>query len=210
MGRKIGYARVSTGGQEIGQDWQIDQLTRAGVKRSDIYSEHITGTKANRPELRNALRTLREGDQLVVAKLDRLARSLKDLLDLDAEIRTKGASLVLLDSNIDTATSSGRLFISIMGAAAEFEASLVSERTRAALATTRARGRQGGRKPALTPTQKRQAIQMYQENDRWTAAQIAGALHVSRATIYKTLNEAGAITRPQPVETPPASPAYGE
>jgi len=73
------------------------------------------------------MRALWEGDRLVVAKLDRLARSLKDLLDLDAEIRAKGASLVLLDSNVDTATSSGRLFISIMGAAAEFEASLVSE-----------------------------------------------------------------------------------
>ena len=195
MGRKIGYARVSTGGQEIGQDWQIDQLTRAGVKRSDIYSEHITGTKANRPELRNALRTLREGDQLVVAKLDRLARSLKDLLELDAEIRAKGASLVLLDSNVDTATSAGRLFIAVMGAAAEFEAALVSERTRAALATTRARGRKGGRKPALTPTQKREIVQRYQENNHWTGAQIAGAYHVSRATIYKALNEAGAITR---------------
>ena len=176
-------------------DWQVGQLTKSGVKKSDIYSEHITGTKVNRPELHNALRTLREGDQLVVAKLDRLARSLKDLLDLDAEIRAKGASLVLLDSNIDTATSSGRLFISIMGAAAEFEASLVSERTRAALATTRARGRKGGRKPALTPAQQLQAIQMYQENGRWTVAQIAGALHVSRATIYKTLNDSGAITR---------------
>lgn len=195
MGRKIGYARVSTGGQEIGLDWQVDQLTRAGVKRGDIYSERITGTKANRPELRNALRTLREGDQLVVAKLDRLARSLKDLLELDAEIRAKGASLVLLDSNVDTATSSGRLFISIMGAAAEFEASLVSERTRAALATTRARGRQGGRKPALTPTQRREVVQRYQENNHWTVAQIAGAYHVSRATIYKALNEAGVIER---------------
>ena len=83
-----------------------------------------------------------------------------------------------------------------MGAAAEFEASLVSERTRAALATTRARGRKGGRKPALTPAQKRQAVQMYQENDRWTVAQIAGALHVSRATIYNALNEADVIKKP--------------
>lgn len=74
MGRKIGYARVSTGGQEIGLDWQVDQLTRAGVKPDDIYSEHITGTKANRPELRNALRALWDGDQLVVVKLDRLAK----------------------------------------------------------------------------------------------------------------------------------------
>lgn len=80
-----------------------------------------------------------------------------------------------------------------MGVAAEFEASLVSERTRAALATTRARGRKGGRKPALTPSQKREVIQRYQENNHWTVAQIAGAYHVSRATIYKALNEASAV-----------------
>lgn len=109
--RRIGYARVSTAGQDL--DTQRRALAATGVAPADVYAEQISGAKADRPELASVLRALRPGDQLVVTKLDRLARSLKDLLDLVDRIEAAGASLVVLDQAVDTSTPAGRLFLQV-------------------------------------------------------------------------------------------------
>ena len=136
---KIGYARVSTGEQSL--DAQIDALEEAGCER--IYTDKLSGTTADRPGLDDALEHLREGDQLVVWKLDRLGRSLKDLIEKIGDIEEQGAHFESLQENIDTATASGRLIFHIFGALAEFEADITRQRTMAGLRAARARGRTG-------------------------------------------------------------------
>lgn len=184
-GRLIGYARVSTADQDLAT--QTRQLAEAGVEEGAIYAEHVTGTRADRPELRNAIKALRSGDTLVVTKLDRLARSLRDLLAIVDELEEKGAHLVVLDQGglIDTRSSVGRLMIQILGAVAEMERNLISERTREAL-KGRPRGRRGGRKPVLTPQRRKRAQDLYDAGDL-TMREIAAVVGVSQATLYRYL-----------------------
>src|SRR5437016_11063678 len=158
---RVGYARVSTWDQHA--EAQHDALLAAGCEPGHIYIDKASGKLARRPELDKALLVLGEGDQLAVTKLDRLGRSLAHLIALSAELQQRGVDLVVLDQGIDTSTAVGRMFFQILGAIAEFEHALMSERTLDGLAAARARGRTGGQKPKLTPRQARIAREMYEE-----------------------------------------------
>jgi DNA invertase Pin-like site-specific DNA recombinase len=147
------------------------------------------------PGLEKALLSAnRAGDQLVVTKLDRLGRSLENLIELSKQLQSKGVDLVVLDQGIDTSTPVGKMFFHILGAIAEFEHALMSERTRDGLAAARARGRTGGQKPKLGPRQVRLARQMYEETGpdgkrAYTVEQIAAEFGVTRPTIYRHLSK---------------------
>lgn len=190
---RIGYGRVSTRDQN--PDAQRDALTAAGCNQ--VFVDKASGTLPRRPELDKALLSAnRAGDQLVITKLDRLGRSLEHLISLSGDLQVRGVDLVVLDQGIDTSTAVGRMFFQILGAIAEFEHALMSERTVDGLAAARARGRTGGQKPKLTPRQARIARQMYEETSpdgrrRYTVAQIAAEFGVTRPTIYRRLEDHG-------------------
>jgi DNA invertase Pin-like site-specific DNA recombinase len=186
---KIGYGRVST--REQNPAAQRDALAAAGCEQ--VFLDVASGKLERRPELDRALLVARAGDQLVVTKLDRLGRSLAHLIDLAARLQRDGVDLVVLDQGIDTSTAIGRMFFQILGAIAEFEHALMSERTRDGLAAARARGRTGGQKPKLGPRQVQLARAMYAELDeagrrRYTVGQIAAEFGVTRPTIYRHLD----------------------
>lgn len=188
---RIGYARVSTRDQH--PEAQRDALAAAGCEPEHIYIDKASGKLARRPDLDKALLVLREGDQLVITKLDRLGRSLANLIELAADLQRRKVDLVVLDQGIDTSTAVGRMFFQILGAIAEFEHALMSERTMDGLAAARARGRTGGQKPKLRPRQVELARQMYGETGedgkrRYTVKQIADELGVTRPTIYRALD----------------------
>ena len=195
----IGYARVST--QDQNPQLQLDALN--GVTCEQVFHETATGTFRDRPELTACLRTLRKGDSLVVWKLDRLARSLKDLVEIVHDLNQRGVGFRSLTESIDTTSSGGRLVFHIFGALAEFEHSLIKERTIAGLAAARARGRKGGRKPALSPTDVRKAAAMLSDPNI-TKAEVAKHFSVSRVTLNAALARAG-IQDPQLVA--PKAPA---
>jgi DNA invertase Pin-like site-specific DNA recombinase len=187
----IGYARVST--QDQNPQLQLDALNGAACEQ--VFHETATGTFRDRPELTACLRTLRKGDSLVVWKLDRLARSLKDLVEIVHDLNHRGVGFRSLTESIDTTSSGGRLVFHIFGALAEFEHSLIKERTIAGLAAARARGRKGGRKPALSPTDVRKAAAMLSDPNI-TKAEVARHFSVSRVTLNAALTRAG-IQDPQ-------------
>jgi DNA invertase Pin-like site-specific DNA recombinase len=141
----IGYARVSTQDQNL--ELQREALTKAGCQK--VFEDKVSGTRADRPGLAKTLEMLREGDTLVVWKLDRLGRSVKQLVDLVGELHKQGAQFGLTDA-IDTGTPSGRFFFHVMASLAEMERELIVERTRAGLDVARQLGRKGGRKPKMT------------------------------------------------------------
>src|SRR5437867_7883649 len=150
----IGYARVSTNEQNL--DLQRDALRKAGVRSKNIFTDKITGTKAERPGLTEALSHLREGDALVVWRLDRLGRSLKHLIETVTALQSTGVAFQSITENINTSTATGQLVLHIFGALAEFERNLITERTMAGLESARARGRKGGR-PRLDPSSSKVA-----------------------------------------------------
>jgi len=185
---RIGYGRVSTRDQN--PDGQHDALDAAGC--DEVLVDRASGKLASRPKLDEALRISRKGDQLVVTKLDRLGRSLEHLMALSKQLQAKQVDLVVLDQGIDTSTAVGRMFFQILGAIAEFEHALMSERTRDGLDAARARGRTGGQKPKLTPRQAKIAQDMYDElgpdgRRKYTVQQIADEFGVTRPTIYRHL-----------------------
>jgi len=181
----IGYARVST--QDQNSQLQLDALTGAGCEQ--VFHESATGTFRERPELTACLRTLRNGDSMVVWKLDRLARSLKDLVEIIHDLNQRGIGFRSLTESIDTTSPGGRLVFHIFGALAEFEHSLIRERTMAGLAAARARGRMGGRKPALSPDNVRKAAAMLSD-PKITKAEVAKHFGVSRVTLNAALARA--------------------
>ncbi|HEY2266536.1 MAG TPA: recombinase family protein [Streptosporangiaceae bacterium] len=151
---KIGYARVSTRGQV--DDSQVDDLEAYGVGK--LFTDHgVSGRHAARPELGKALAYLREGDVLVITRLSRAMRSLKDMLALTESLRERGIDLVVLRQDIDTTTPAGRLVFHLLAAIDEWQRELIVEGTREGLAAARARGRAGGRKPKLIPAQVKHA-----------------------------------------------------
>jgi DNA invertase Pin-like site-specific DNA recombinase len=180
---KIGYARVSTKGQN--DDSQVDELTAYGVDKLFI-DKGVSGKHASRPELDKALAYLREGDVFVITRLSRAMRSLKDLLALAEDLRSRGIGLVVLKQQIDTTTPQGRLVFHLLGALDEFQRELIVEGTLEGLAAARARGKTGGRKPKLTEGQIKHARQLYADGGH-TVARIADLLGVSRQTIYRAL-----------------------
>lgn len=180
----IGYARVSTEDQNL--NLQHDALKKYGVEEGRIYEEHVSAAKAKRPELVGCLRSLREGDALVVWKLDRLARSLPDLIRIATNLNERKVGLVSLTEQIDTTTAGGRLIFHVFGAVAQFERDLVSERTKAGLAAARARGKRGGR-PAKLKGKDVRIIKQIMKDKTVSASDIAKRFGVSRATIQRGL-----------------------
>jgi len=182
--RRIGYARVSTADQDLAP--QLDVLRAKGCE--PIYSEHASGKHADRPELAQAMKALRAGDTLVVWRLDRLGRSLPDLIATVNELASRGIAFESVTEAIDTTTASGKLVFNIFASLADFERHLIGERTRAGLAAGRARGRMGGRPPALTSRQLREARLLLTDPDA-TVTAVAERYGVSRTTLYKGLRE---------------------
>jgi DNA invertase Pin-like site-specific DNA recombinase len=200
---KIGYARVSTKDQDL--SLQIDALEDAGCTR--IYQEQITGSTKDRPELQKMLEQLRDGDIIIIWKLDRLARSLKDLVGLVNEIQEKGAGLNSLHDHIDTTTPHGKFTFHLFAALAEFERDIIRERTNAGLAAARARGRKGGRPKGLSKKAQHTAIiaeRLYEEGDL-TVKEICEQLSISKMTLYNYLRyrgvEIGASRKKSKTET---------
>jgi DNA invertase Pin-like site-specific DNA recombinase len=178
----IGYARVSTADQRL--DLQVDALTRAGCDR--IFSDHASGGRGDRVGLADALSHLRAGDTLVVWKLDRLGRTVRQLVDFTAELRVKEINFASLTDGIDTATAAGRFFFHVMAAMAEMERDLVRERTMAGLAAAKARGRLGGRPSKLTTKQISHA-KLLLADPAVSGAEVAQTLGVARSTLYRSL-----------------------
>lgn len=178
----IGYARVSTAEQSVGL--QLDALNGAGVERVFV-DEGISGSVSSRPELDKCLAHLRPGDTLVVWRLDRLARSLRNLLELVESLSARGVHLRSLTESIDTSSASGRLILSVFGALAEFERSLIIERTQAGLTAARLRGARIGRPMAMTTGQIEQAKTLVGAGHR--VSEVARTLGVGRSTLYRVL-----------------------
>lgn len=181
----IGYARVSTDDQKI--TLQKDALNQIGCEQ--LFEDQISGVKAKRPGLERALQYARKGDIIVVWRLDRLSRSLKDLIDMMTNLESRGIGLKSLQESIDTSTSSGKLIFHLFGALAEFERNLIRERTQAGLQAARARGRKGGRPKALTTNKQVLAIKLYEERD-CSVREICEVMGISKPTLYKYIKAA--------------------
>ena len=191
----IGYARVSKTGGAQNLDLQYDALTAAGVDKEVIYEDRASGKKDSRPGLEACLKALREGDTLVVWKLDRLGRDLHHLVSVVQELTNRGIGLRVLagqGAQIDTTTPAGRLVFGIFAALAEFERELIRERTLAGLEAARARGRKGGRKFALTKAQVRLAQAAMQNRDT-SVAELAKELRIKPVTLYRYVGPNGEL-----------------
>ncbi|MFN7094072.1 MAG: recombinase family protein [Burkholderiales bacterium] len=180
----IGYARVSTLDQNL--DLQVDALNKAGCER--VFQEKITGTKLERPKLKEAIDYARPNDVIVVWKLDRFGCSLKDLLTIVNNLQQRKIGLKTLHENIDTTTPTGKLIFHIFASLAEFEKDIIKERTNAGLTAARVRGRQGRRPKSLTNKQLNLLKTLY-EDKKTPVAEIAKLLNISKRTIYNYLNE---------------------
>lgn len=181
----IGYARVSTDDQNL--HLQRDALQQAGCIK--LYEDRLSGAKAARPGLQQVLEVARKGDVLVVWRLDRLGRSLKDLIQLTETLKERGIGLQSLQESITTTSSSGQLIFHLFGALAEFERNLIRERTQAGLAAARARGRKGGRPKALNPAKQQLVVKLYNER-QLTIEEICRMMGISKPTLYSYLAEA--------------------
>ncbi|MEM8969473.1 MAG: recombinase family protein [Bacteroidota bacterium] len=179
----IGYARVSTKDQKL--DAQIDQLTAAGAEQ--VFADIASGAKSSRPELNRMKEQLRQGDTLIIQRLDRLGRSMNDLVRWVQLLDDQGVKFKSLTENIDTTTPGGRLVFHIFGALAEFERNLIRERTRSGLNAARARGRTGGRKRVLSKKQQ-QALKTLYDTGEHTIQELMTQYSISRATLYKVVN----------------------
>ena len=175
----IGYARVSTGDQNL--DLQKNALVRAECEQ--IFEDTASGKNARRQGLRRAIRHLKPGDSLVVWKLDRLGRSVRDLITLVSELQDKGIHFRSLTDSIDTSTPAGRFFFHVMSALAEMERELIVERTRAGLAAAREQGRVGGRRRVMTIEVVEQCRRMLENGA--TRQQVSAVIGVDVKTIYR-------------------------
>mgnify|MGYP000266770398 CR=1 FL=1 len=179
---QIGYARVSSDDQNL--DLQYDALKVAGCKK--IFDDRASGAHAQRPGLERLLETVREGDSVIVWRLDRLGRSMKDLLEVVTQLESNGVELNSLKEKIDTSSSGGRLIFHIFAALAEFERNLISERTFAGLNAAKIRGRTGGRPPVLDKKEQKLLVKLYESGDH-SIGEICDILRISKATLYNYL-----------------------
>jgi len=186
----IGYARVSTLDQNL--DLQQDALKQAGCQK--VVVDQVSGTVTERPGLVKLKDMLRAGDTLTVWRLDRLGRSIKDLIEWMNWLDKEGVGLKSLHESIDTSTSTGKLIFHIFGALAEFERDLIRERTQAGLAAARVRGRLGGRPKSLKPDKRQRAVELYQEK-QLTVMEICEMMGISKPTLYAYVNEAQVSTQ---------------
>jgi DNA invertase Pin-like site-specific DNA recombinase len=196
---RIGYGRVSKRDQH--PEAQHDALTAAGCDPGHLFIEKVSSRLDKRPRLEEALAYVRPGDTLVITKLDRLGRGVRDLIDLVQRIEKLGVELVVLQQAIDTSTPAGRVFFHVVAAFAEFERDMIRERTMDGLEAARARGRTGGRKRKLTNGQVATVRAMYDAKGPdgkrlHTVAEIAGAVGVSRPTVYEYLRDSTAQSQP--------------
>lgn len=183
-GRLIGYARVSTNDQEL--DLQIDALKQAGCSDSLIFTDKLGGAKSERPGLDLCLNNLKEGDTLLVWRLDRLGRSMPHLVSMIEQLKGKNIGFKsICDGAIDTTTASGELIFNIFSSLAQFERRLIQERTKAGLAAARARGRKGGRKKIQVENAKVRMTKKMNEDKSMSINEICSTLRISRATFYR-------------------------
>jgi len=188
---KIGYTRVSTLDQNL--DLQTDALEKAGCER--ILVDKVSGVANRRPSLEKVKDLLRPGDTLVVWRLDRLGRSLRDLIKTVREVEEQGAGFQSLQEAIDTTTPTGKLTFHLFGALAEFERNLIRERTQAGLQAARARGRLGGRRKALNKGQRELVVKLYNSREK-TVQEIGELMGISRPTVYAYVNAASGHVAP--------------
>jgi DNA invertase Pin-like site-specific DNA recombinase len=191
----IGYARTSTADQDYGLEAQIEALTAAGCDPEFIHHEKVSSV-AKRPKLDEVLKHLRKGDTLVVTKLDRLARSIRDLLGIIDKIQARKAGLRILGTDIDTTSPTGKLMLNLLGSFAEFERQIMLERQRAGIARAKSEGKFKGRKP--TARAKSSAI-MQLHGQGVPAAEIAHRLEISRASVYRVTQDARAEAEGGPI-----------
>ena len=180
----IGYARVSTDDQHT--ENQIEQLEKAGCER--VYRENASGGRWDRPELQDCLKHIRKGDTLFVWKLDRLTRSLSDLLQILAKVDEAGAGFRSLTESIDTTQPAGRLMMNMLGSFNQFEREIIKERTKLGLQRARANGRIGGGRYKPSTSQQAEAIKMIRIGDK-SQAEIAELFNVDRSTISRMMKE---------------------
>ncbi len=187
----LGYARVSTAEQNA--DLQTDELTSAGCYA--VFVDDASGVLDRRPELDKVLERLRQGDTLVVWRLDRLGRSLRHLIDTVTALDERGVGFRSLRESIDTTTAGGWLVFHLFGALAQFEREIIRDRTMAGLSAARARGRNGGRPSKLSADQVRAARRLYDEREH-TVEQIGSIFGVSRTSIYRALRDKPGQAKP--------------
>lgn len=191
----VGYMRVSKADGTQSVDLQKDALLAAGIGEEQLYEDHASGSKDDRPGLAACLKALRDGDTLVVWKLDRLGRSLHHLVTTVHDLTHRGIGLKVLTGQgaaIDTTTPAGQLVFAIFAALSEYERSLISERTIAGLASARARGRKGGRPYKMTPAKLRLAAASMGKPDT-NIAELCTELGISRQTLYRHLSPTGEL-----------------
>lgn len=189
----IGYMRISKADGSQTTDLQLDALIAAGVDPENIYEDSASGAKDDRPDLASCLKALRPGDTLVVWKLDRLGRSLPHLVAIMEDLNKRKVGLKVLTghgANIDTTTAAGKMIFGIFAALAEFERELISERTKAGLVAARARGRQGGRRPKMTPA-KLKLAQAALKDPNTQVSGLCKELNITRQTLYRHLSPQG-------------------
>lgn len=184
----IGYARISTGEQNL--DMQVDALTEAGCEK--VFADEASGVKAERPGLQAALDYLCAGDTLVVWRLDRLGRSLNDLIRRVEELQRRDVGFRSLHENIDTGSPGGKFQFHVFSALAEFDRDLIRERTRAGLHAARARGRLGGRPREMTPEKVKLASRLMKDREA-TINEICKTLGIARSTLYRYVSPKGEI-----------------
>jgi DNA invertase Pin-like site-specific DNA recombinase len=197
----IGYARVSKSDGSQSLDLQIDALREYGIRIDNIYSDLASGKLDDRPELIACLKALREGDTLVVWKLDRLGRNLKHLITTIIDLQDRNIGFKVLTgqgANIDTTTANGRLIFNIFAALAEFERELISERTKAGLKAARARGRKGGRKYKMTSA-KLNIAKAAMEKKETKISELCKELNITRQTLYRFVSPTGEL-RPDAIK----------
>jgi DNA invertase Pin-like site-specific DNA recombinase len=181
---KIGYARVSSYGQSL--EVQIHKLQQEQC--NEIFEEKVSALSQRRPELENALRTIREGDVLIITKLDRLARSMQDLLQIVKRLQKKKAQLKVIDQAIDTTTAEGRLMFNIIGSFAEFEHDIRKARQMEGIKKALIKGVAFGRKNILSPSQQLEVIRL-KNQEKFSLSQLANKYSVSHMTIYRTIKK---------------------